>query len=47
MQLRDIANLTSSEYDSEYVMEWIERLELQEAWSEAEKWKTQRANQDN
>ena len=44
MQIRDIANLTSSEYDSEYVDEWIERLKLQVVWSTVEKWKTQREN---
>lgn len=42
MQIRDIANLTSSEYDSTYVSEWVERLDLQGIWSEVEVWKTRR-----
>lgn len=42
MQFRDIANLTSSEYDSVYAAAWIERLGLQRIWSEVEQWKTQR-----
>ena len=45
MQLRDIANMTSSEYDFEYVAEWIRNLELETVWSAVEKWKTQRENQ--
>lgn len=40
MQIRDIANLTSSEYDSIYVSEWIERLDLNGIWSEVGQWKT-------
>lgn len=40
MQIRDIANLTSSEYDSIYVSEWIERLDLNGIWSEVRQWKT-------
>jgi hypothetical protein len=43
MQIGDIANLTSTEYDSEYVNDWIERLDLGDIWSEVEKWKIQRA----
>ena len=42
LQIRDIANLTSSEYDSGYVSEWIDRLSLREIWSEVEEWKTRR-----
>jgi hypothetical protein len=42
MQIRDIANLTSREYDSEYVAGWVQRLDLQNIWTEVEKWKTQR-----
>lgn len=42
MQIRDIANLTSSEYDSEYVNAWIPRLGLQDIWREVEQWKIQR-----
>ncbi len=40
MQIRDIANLTSSEYDSEYVNAWISRIGLQDIWSEVAQWKT-------
>jgi hypothetical protein len=40
MQIRDIANLTSSEYDSNYVTGWIERLDLSNIWNEVEEWKT-------
>ncbi len=47
MQIRDIANLTSSEYDSVYVAEWLERLRLQESWSEVEQWKTRREKTDS
>ncbi len=42
MQIRDIANLTSSEYDAVYVAGWLESLNLQAIWAEVEKWKTQR-----
>lgn len=42
MQIRDIANLTSSEYDSGYVSEWIEKMHLETIWCEVEKWKTLR-----
>ena len=41
MQIRDIANLTRQEYDSNYVDGWIGRLGLQEIWSEVEQWKIQ------
>lgn len=41
MQIRDIANLTRSEYDSHYVHDWIDRLALNEIWNEVEEWKTQ------
>ncbi len=34
VQIRDIANLTSSEYDSEYVTAWILRMGLQDIWAE-------------
>jgi len=43
MQIRDIANLTGQEYDSEYVDDWIKRLGLIEIWSEVQQWKTQHA----
>jgi hypothetical protein len=42
MQIRDIANLTSTEYDSEYVNSWIPRLGLQGIWDEVEEWKIRR-----
>lgn len=41
MQIRDIANLTGSEYDSGYVNSWIDRLALNEIWAEVDQWKTQ------
>lgn len=47
MQIRDIANLTSTEYDSDYVAGWIERLDLSRIWSEVEEWKIQRAKTGN
>ena len=47
MQIRDIANLTASEYDSAYVNSWIARLELSEIWAEVEQWKTQHKSQNN
>ncbi|MFN0277314.1 MAG: DUF6036 family nucleotidyltransferase [Pyrinomonadaceae bacterium] len=40
MQIRDIANLTSNEYDAGYVRRWIDRMELTEIWAEVERWKT-------
>lgn len=40
MQIRDIANLTSTEYDSGYVADWVERLDLRNIWSEVKTWKT-------
>ena len=42
MQIRDIANLTSAEYDSDYVAEWVERLDLRNIWNEVEAWKIHR-----
>lgn len=45
MQIRDIANLTDSEYDSEYVAGWIRRLNLLGIWSEVEQWKIQHDQQ--
>lgn len=42
MQIRDIANLTDSDYDAGYVERWIEGLGLEEIWSEVTEWKTQR-----
>ena len=47
MQIRDIANLTSSEYDSGYVDDWIPRLQLESIWHEVEQWKTQRKEADS
>jgi len=40
MQIRDIANLTRSEYDSAYVDAWIARLALGQIWAEVAQWKT-------
>ncbi len=42
MQIRDIANLTSNEYDSEYVDAWILRLNLSDIWKQVEQWKIRR-----
>ena len=41
MQIRDIANLTSSDYDEDYVKKWIAQLDLHDIWAEVGKWKTQ------
>jgi len=41
MQIRDIANLTQQEYDSDYVDGWIGRIGLQEIWAEVGQWKIQ------
>ncbi len=41
MQIRDVANLTKSEYDAEYVRDWVGSLGLQSVWAEVEKWKIQ------
>lgn len=42
MQIRDIANLTDSDYDADYIDQWIEDLGLQTIWSKVSEWKTQR-----
>ena len=42
MQLRDVANLTCSEYDSDYVRSWIGLLDLHQIWTEMNEWKTRR-----
>lgn len=47
VQIRDIANLTSSEYDSDYVKAWIDRLELSGLLSEVEEWKIRRDTLEN
>ena len=47
MQIRDIANLTSHEYDSNYVQTWMNRLELSTIWNEVEHWKTHRDKSEN
>lgn len=39
MQIRDIANLTSTGFDTGYVDKWIEHLCLNDIWFEVEKWK--------
>ena len=41
MQIRDIANLTSTEYDSAYVDDWVARLQLENIWHEVDEWKIQ------
>ncbi len=45
MQIRDVANLIGSEYDSAYVDLWIDRLDLGEIWAEVERWKIQHGQQ--
>ncbi len=47
LQIRDIANLTATEYDSEYVHVWIGRLGLSDIWNEVEQWKTRRDTSGN
>jgi hypothetical protein len=47
MQIRDIANLTASEYDSAYVDGWIARLGLDGIWAEVGHWKTQHKSPNN
>jgi hypothetical protein len=47
MQIRDIANLTSTEYDSDYVADWVERLDLRNIWSEVEAWKIRQEKADS
>lgn len=42
MQIRDVANLTESEYDSDYVTKWIAKMDLAGIWSEVEQWKIRR-----
>lgn len=42
MQIRDIANLTESEYDSEYVAKWVASMDLTEIWAEVERWMIRR-----
>lgn len=41
MQLKDVANLTGDDYDSEYVETWIEKLNLEEIWQKVLEWKIQ------
>ncbi len=47
MQIRDIANLTSTEYDSVYVDNWIKALQLESIWEEVRTWKTQHQRPEN
>lgn len=47
LQIRDIANLTLSEYDSGYVNDWIDRMNLADIWAEVEKWKIQHLKSEN
>ncbi len=42
MQIRDIANLTESEYDSNYVAKWVAGMGLADIWAEVELWKIRR-----
>lgn len=42
MQIRDIANLTESEYDSEYVNKWLVNMDLADIWAVVEQWKIRR-----
>ena len=46
MQIRDIANLTKTEYDSGYVDGWIERLDLRSIWTAVEEWKIRQEKSD-
>lgn len=46
MQIRDIANLTESEYDANYISTWIRNLGLHEIWGEVESWKIRHQKQD-
>lgn len=41
LQIQDIANMTSSDYNSEYVINWIDKLGLQNIWKKVGEWKTQ------
>jgi hypothetical protein len=45
MQIRDVVNLTESEYDADHVSAWIEKLGLHEIWGEVESWKIRRQKQ--
>jgi len=47
MQIRDVANLSYDEYDSNYVVDWIEKLGLNEIWNEVENWKIRHQKSDN
>ncbi len=47
MQIRDIANLTNTEYDSTYVEGWIKRLDLTDIWAEVGQWKIRHTRPDN
>ena len=47
MQIRDIANLTSSEHDAAYVDNWVGRLQLEFIWREVAEWKTRHKRPEN
>ncbi|HQZ83146.1 MAG TPA: hypothetical protein PLR83_07995 [Pyrinomonadaceae bacterium] len=47
MQIRDVANLTMSEYNSDYVLDWIEKLVLEEIWAKVDEWKTLHSRIEN
>lgn len=40
MQIRDVANLITGEYDFTYVQKWIKELNLEEIWQKVLEWKT-------
>ncbi len=47
IQIRDIANLTSNEYDSDYVISWIDRLKLSDIWEQVKQWKIRREKSES
>lgn len=47
LQIRDIASLTTTEYDTNYVTDWIAKLGLQSIWAEVGEWKTQHKPLEN
>ena len=47
MQIRDIANLTMSEYNSTYVSDWIDKLDLNEIWAKVGEWKILHSKTEN
>ena len=47
LQIRDIVSLITTEYDTNYVTDWIDRLGLHSIWSEVEEWKIQHKPLEN